>query len=76
MDVIGKITLEVPAGRPAECPVIVTYSYDENQRVHAHVLDEASGIQQEVSVTFEGAGVLSEDAIARKSAYLKLIAIA
>ena len=35
VDVIGKITLEVPPGRPAGCEVTVTYSYDENQRIRA-----------------------------------------
>src|SRR5690606_10935736 len=38
VDVIGRITLEVPPGRPAGCEVKVTYSYDLNQRVRAAVL--------------------------------------
>ena len=45
----------------------VTYSYDANQRVHAHVTDERSGHSQEVHVAYEGAGVLSEDQIARRA---------
>ena len=63
VDVIGKIALEVPPGRPAGCEVTVTYSYDANQRVHAHVTDQRSGKSKEVSVTYQGAGVLTEDEI-------------
>ena len=66
VDVIGKLSLEVPAGRPAGCEITVTYSYDANQRVHAHVTDQRSGATKEVQVTYQGAGVLSDDAIEQK----------
>ncbi|MFT4549162.1 MAG: molecular chaperone DnaK [Pseudoalteromonas tetraodonis] len=75
VDVIGKITLKVPAGRPAGCQVKVTYSYDENQRVKATVLDEESGKAKEVSIDYKGRGVLSDKQISRKSAYLKQVRI-
>lgn len=67
VDVIGKIQLQVPPGRPAGCEVTVTYGYDMNQRVRAHVIDERSGKSQEVHVAYEGAGVLSEEQIARRT---------
>jgi len=67
VDVIGKIQLSVPPGRPAGCEVTVTYSYDANQRVHAHVVDERSGVSQEVHVAYEGAGVLSEETIVQRA---------
>jgi len=76
VDVIGRITLDVPPGRPAGCEVTVTYSYDENQQVRAMVKDEETGLTREVAVTYEGAGVLSEQELERKSAYLKQIQIA
>ncbi len=76
VDIIGKIGLEVPPGRPAGCEVTVTYSYDENQRVHAQILDEQSGLSKDVSIEYKGEGVLSDEDIERKTAYLKQIKIA
>lgn len=75
VDIIGKITLEVPPNRPAGCEVEVTYSYDENQQVKALVLDRQSGRSSEVAINYHGAGVLSNDEIQRRSAYLKQIRI-
>lgn len=76
IDVIGKIALRVPPGRPAGCRVTVTYSYDENQRVQAQVYDEESGLRKNIDIEFRGEGVLNEEDIERKSAYLKQIKIA
>jgi molecular chaperone DnaK len=75
VDVIGKIVLDVPPGRPAGCEVTVTYSYDENQRVRALVVDEQSGKSKQVRISYNGAGVLSDDQIARKEAYFKNLRI-
>jgi len=75
VDVIGKISLNVPAGRPAGCQIKVTYSYDENQRVRATILDEESGKAKEVAIDYKGRGVLSDQQINRKSAYLKQVRI-
>ncbi|MGI8604128.1 MAG: Hsp70 family protein [Verrucomicrobiales bacterium] len=71
VDVVGKIALEVPPGRPKGCEVTVTYGYDANQRVHAHVTDERSGKSQEVQVAYQGAGVLTEEEIERKTAHME-----
>ncbi len=75
VDIVGKIGLRVPPGRPAGCQVTVTYSYDENQRVRAQVYDEESGLRKDVTIEYEGAGVLSESDIERKSAYLLQVKI-
>lgn len=75
VDIIGKITLEVPPNRPAGCEVKVTYSYDENQRVKVLVTDVLTGVSKQISVTYEGKGVLSEEELVRRSAYLKQIVI-
>ena len=75
VDIVGKISLEVPPGRPAGCEVTVTYSYDENQRVKATIYDEDSGMTRNIDIEYEGDGVLSEKDIERKSAYLKQITI-
>jgi len=66
VDVVGRISLKVPRNRPAGCEVTVTYRYDENQRVHAQVLDERSGKVTEVAVTYEGVGVLTEEQIEKR----------
>ncbi len=76
VDVIGKISLEVPPDRPAGCEVTVTYSYDENQRVRAEVYDADSGLRQEVAIEYRGKGLLTDQEIQRKSAYLKQVRIA
>ncbi len=76
VDIVGKISLEVPRGRPAGCPVTVTYSYDENQRVRVQVFDEASGLRKDVDIEYKGSGVLSEEDIQRKTAHLKQVKIA
>jgi len=71
VDVIGRLTLEVPPNRPKGCEVEVTFSYDENQRVQARVLDRASGRVKEVAVTYRVAGVLSEEELQRRSQQLR-----
>lgn len=76
VDIIGKISLRVPPGRPAGCQVTVTYSYDENQRVRAQVYDEESGLRKDISIEYKGDGVLPDEEIERKSAYLKKVKIA
>jgi molecular chaperone DnaK len=75
VDVVGRITLEVPPGRPAGCEVTVTYSYDADQRVHAHVLDERSGLSREVRIVYTGAGVLDDAAVAGKAAAFEHVII-
>jgi molecular chaperone DnaK len=75
VDVIGRITLEVPPNRPRGCEVAVTFSYDENQRVRALVVDKQSGRSREVAVTYKGIGVMTDEELKRKSAYLRTIRI-
>ena len=53
----------------------MTYSYDENQRVHATVKDERSGRVKEVAISYQGAGVLNDDEIDRKAAYFERLRI-
>ena len=74
-DLIGKITLEVPPNRPAGCEVAVTYSYDENQRVRALVVDKQSGRSQEIAVTYRGAGILTEEELKKRGTMLRQLRI-
>ncbi len=75
VDVIGRITLDVPAGRPKGCEIAVTFSYDENQRVRALIVDKQSGRSKEVAVSYKGAGVLSEEELKRRTAHLRAMRI-
>ena len=75
VDVIGRITLDVPAGRPKGCEIAVTFSYDENQRVRALIVDRQSGRSKEVAVSYKGAGVLSDEELKRRSAHLRAMRI-
>jgi len=75
VDVIGRITLDVPAGRPKGCEIAVTFSYDENQRVRALIVDKQSGRSKEVAVSYKGAGVLSDEELKRRSAHLRAMRI-
>jgi molecular chaperone DnaK len=75
IDVIGRITLEVPPNRPAGCEIAVTFSYDENQRVRALVVDKQSGRSREVALSYKGAGVLSDEELKRRGSYLKQMRI-
>jgi molecular chaperone DnaK len=75
VDVIGRISLEVPPNRPAGCEVHVTYSYDESQRVRATVHDKESGRSQEVAVTYKGAGILSDEELQKRGSMLRQLRI-
>jgi len=75
VDVIGRITLEVPPNRPKGCEVEVTFSYDVNQRVSAQVTDRESGRSREVAVSYKGAGVLSDADVKRRSQFLRAMRI-
>ncbi|CAN5460367.1 molecular chaperone DnaK [soil metagenome] len=75
VDVVGHIDLDVPPGRPADCEVNVTSSSDKNQRVRALVIDEQSGKSKQVAISYQGAGVLSDDQVARKTAYFRNLRI-
>lgn len=75
VDIIGRIVLEVPSGRRAGCRVDVTYSYDENQCVHAKVTDAATGLSKEVEIEYKGEGVLTDAEVERKAAFLTKVRI-
>jgi molecular chaperone DnaK len=73
--ILKGLTLDVPAGRPKGCEIAVTFSYDENQRVRALVVDKQSGRSKEVAVSYKGAGVLSPEELKRRSAHLRAMRI-
>ena len=75
VDIIGRISLEVPPNRPAGCEIAVTYSYDENQRVRALVVDKQSGRSQEVAVSYKGKGILTEEELKKRGSALRQLRI-
>jgi len=75
VDVIGRITFDVPPNRPAGCEITVTYAYDLNQRVKATIRDEQTGKVKEVAISYQGEGVLSDDEVERKRAYFDQVRI-
>ena len=75
VEVIGRLSLEVPPNRPAGCRVTVNFSYDENQRISARLIDEQTGTNKEVAIDYADKRMFSEREIKRKSAYLKKIRI-
>ena len=57
---IATHTIELPAGRPARCPIKVTYSYDLNQRMHCKFEDVTSGKVFEMDCDMDSDGQVSE----------------
>ena len=73
-DYVNKIATEVfelPAGRPANQPIKVTYSYDVNQRMHCRFEDEESGRVLEVDFCVGENGELSEKNVNQKAEELQ-----
>lgn len=54
--VIWKGELELPPNRPSEQPIEITYSYDENQIMHASFKDVESGAKHEIDISISGTG--------------------
>lgn len=75
VDVIGRISLKVPPGRPAGCEITVTYACDESQAVKTIVRDERSGKVTEVAIDWRGEGVLSDGEVERKREYFDTLII-
>ena len=50
VETVGSFEFALPSGRPAGCEVWLTYGYDENGRMTAHVRDTESGREKSVEV--------------------------
>lgn len=75
VDVIGRVSLQVPPGRPAGCRISVFYRYDTGQRVHATIVDHDSGLSHQGTIQYEGRGILSENEIRMRGSYLRELPI-
>lgn len=56
VNTIAKYIFELPPGRPADCPIKVTYSYDVNQRMHCKFEDLESHRVLEVDLSMDQNG--------------------
>ena len=72
---VAKHKLKLPANRPAERPVKVTYSYDVNQRMHCKFEDIESGGALEVDLCLDEDGTMSEGDTKQKGDQLKRVKV-
>jgi molecular chaperone DnaK len=59
--VIHEEDLELPPNRPSGQEIVVTYSYDENQMIHASFKDTESGNEKTISISMSGHHETSSD---------------
>jgi molecular chaperone DnaK len=75
---INKIAahrFKLPEGRPAGCPIKVTYSYDVNQRMHCTFEDIESGRVLEVDVCLDQNGQMSTSEVREKTEEMKTVKV-
>ena len=53
--------LDLPSGRPMNQEIIITYSYDENQMIHASFKDVESGSEKLISISINGHHEISSE---------------
>lgn len=63
---IATHKFKLPADRPAQCPIKVTYSYDVNQRMHCKFEDLESGRILEVDLALDQEGKVSTQDVKEK----------
>lgn len=59
--IIHEESLELPPGRPSGQEIIVSYSYDENQIIHASFKDVESGNEKKISISMDSQHETSSD---------------
>ncbi|MFC1739114.1 Hsp70 family protein [Planctomycetota bacterium] len=72
---IATYRLELPEGRPANCPIKVTYRYDVNQRMQCTIEDIESGRVLEVGFSLDKSGQLSESGVKQDQMHLKSVTV-
>jgi len=72
---IATHKFKLPAGRPAKCPIKVTYSYDVNQRMHCKFQDLESGRVLEVDFYLGQDGEMSQSDIKQKTEQLEAVKV-
>ncbi len=72
---IATRRLKLPPGRPANCPIRVTYSYDVNQRMHCCFHDIGSGKTLEVDLCMDQSENRDGDAAQQENAPLQAFSV-
>ena len=72
---IATHKFKLPAGRPAKCPIKVTYSYDVNQRMHCKFQDLESGRLLEVDFCPGQDGEIAESDVKEKEEKLEAVQV-
>lgn len=78
VEYVNKIAthkLKLPANRPAECPIKVTYSYDLNQRMHCRFQDLQSGSILEVDFSLNQDGQMLQGDVKQKTEQLEALKV-
>jgi len=71
VNTIGIHKFKLPKNRPANCPIKVTYSYDENQRMKCAFEDVESGKVLEVGFSMDQRGQMKENEAEQKEGQLE-----
>jgi len=74
VEYVNKIATQkfkLPPGRPAECPIKVTYSYDLNQRMHCKFEDLDSGRVLEMDLRLDQNGEVSQSDVSERTEQLE-----
>jgi molecular chaperone DnaK len=72
---IATHRLKLPPGRPAECPIKVTYSYDVNQRMHCSFQDVKSGTELQVVFSLDRQGNMKESDLKEKRQKVEVLKV-
>jgi len=72
---IATHKFELPPGRPAECPIKVTYRYDVNQRMHCSFQDLQSGRVLEVDFCLDQNDKMSQSNVRQKAEQLEALKV-
>jgi len=78
VEYVNKIAthrFKLPPGRPARCPIKVTYSYDVNQRMHCKFEDVQSDRVLEVDFSLDRNGEISESDVSQKAGELEALKV-
>ncbi|MBN2454986.1 MAG: Hsp70 family protein [Sedimentisphaerales bacterium] len=78
VEYVNKIAthkLKLPEGRPAKCPIKVTYSYDLNQRMHCRFHDLESDRVLEVDFSLNETGQMTAQQVKEKTNQLELMKV-
>jgi molecular chaperone DnaK len=72
---IASHKFSLPEGRPAKCPIKVTYSYDVNQRMHCKFEDIQSGRVLEIDFCLDQSGEMSQGEVQEKAQELEAVKV-